>query len=162
MGHIDIWVFPKIGGPQNGWFIMENPIKMDNLGGVPPIFRNIHIFFISRGWILSVNISCRIPSCQSRHLLSSMPQPPKELCSKSAPRLDTVPPASSSAALSSKMVSSCRSDDGKAKCRARTASYNSSTDLAKIGCLWVTREGRPENPHVHQFLSTWHLFIFHI
>ena len=23
-----IWVFPKIGvGPQNGWFIMENPIK---------------------------------------------------------------------------------------------------------------------------------------
>ena len=28
-GHI--WVFPKIGVPQNGWFIMENPIKMDDL-----------------------------------------------------------------------------------------------------------------------------------
>jgi len=27
-----IWGFPKIGVPQNGWFIMENPIKMDNLG----------------------------------------------------------------------------------------------------------------------------------
>ena len=27
-----MWVFPKIGVPQNGWFVMENPIKMDDLG----------------------------------------------------------------------------------------------------------------------------------
>ena len=25
-------VFPNIGVPQNGWFILENPIKMDDLG----------------------------------------------------------------------------------------------------------------------------------
>ena len=39
-----IWVFPKIVVPQNGCFMMENPIKMDDLG-VPlfletPIYNN--------------------------------------------------------------------------------------------------------------------------
>ena len=36
------WVFPKIGVPQNGWFKMENPIKMDDLGGTT-IFGNTQI-----------------------------------------------------------------------------------------------------------------------
>ena len=27
-----IWMFPKIGVPQNAWFIMETPIKMDDWG----------------------------------------------------------------------------------------------------------------------------------
>ena len=27
-----LWMFPKIGVPQNGWFITENPIRMDDLG----------------------------------------------------------------------------------------------------------------------------------
>ena len=38
-----IWVFPKIGVPQNGWFIMEIPIKLDDLGWKPTIFGNTHI-----------------------------------------------------------------------------------------------------------------------
>ena len=29
---VQIWGFPKIGVPQNGWFIKEHPIKMDDLG----------------------------------------------------------------------------------------------------------------------------------
>ena len=38
-------IIPKIGVPQNGWFIMEHPIKifkMDDFGGTI-IFGNTHI-----------------------------------------------------------------------------------------------------------------------
>ena len=36
-----IWEFPEMGIPQNGWFIVENPIKMDDWG--IPLFQETSI-----------------------------------------------------------------------------------------------------------------------
>ena len=58
---IHIWVFPKIGIPQNGWLIMENPIKMDDLG--VPLF-----------WQTSISGQMTdIPRTESRGVLGGCP-----------------------------------------------------------------------------------------
>ena len=38
------WVCPKIGVSQNGWFIRENPIKMNDLGKHPYFWKHPHLW----------------------------------------------------------------------------------------------------------------------
>ena len=60
VGCIDTWVFPKMRIPQNGWFTMVNPIKMDDLG--VPLFSETPTC-----WFLFGNFCC---TCRYVSLLS--------------------------------------------------------------------------------------------
>ena len=52
-----IWVFPKIEVPQNGCFIMEISIKLDDLG-VPPFSEtSIYMTYMIKVLTMTINIT---------------------------------------------------------------------------------------------------------
>ena len=66
-------MFPKIVVPQNGWFIMENPIKMDDLG--VPLFLETPI-----SGSLGNERFCSFKSNLSSHLTKSLQDFPVAQC----------------------------------------------------------------------------------
>ena len=64
-----IWVFPKIGVPQNGWFTMENHIKIHDLGA--PLFLEAPI------WSATFQEFDRNPLGTNHHQSSLSPWPPR-------------------------------------------------------------------------------------
>ncbi len=49
--HGDTWVFPKIGVPQNGWFIMENPIIKWMIWGYTYFWKH-PLIEVRRAWLI--------------------------------------------------------------------------------------------------------------
>ena len=51
---IHIWVFPKLGVPQNGWFIMEHPVKW-MIWGYPYFRKHPYIYIYIYNYIYNID-----------------------------------------------------------------------------------------------------------
>ena len=66
----NMWVFPKIGVPQSGWFIMEKPIKMNDLG--VPLFSETSMSTRTQFIPLLPFILHHFTTCTPRHVSMSI------------------------------------------------------------------------------------------
>ena len=102
-----IWVFPKIGVPENGWFVVENPIKMDDLG--VPLFLEIPILFQHR----PTSSSCHrfTPTFAVLHRAT--------LATSNDIHMPVWWPSKSSRKKQGSMVPVCKKELGRRVCRCR-------------------------------------------
>ena len=60
-----IWMFPKIWVPQNGWFIIKNTGKMDDLGVFPYFWKHPNLQPCNRD--IFGDMKPTLPETNSKH-----------------------------------------------------------------------------------------------